>query len=127
MSLVRRLRYTSDDPEFARTLYNFRGHVHYALMIKKLCESKERSDFILGILRDLVTDDPTQRIIVLGHNKSLLRYLHEGIKQENFAFCWVLLGGMKQKDLKATEGNTIIIATYAMASEGLDIKHLRTF
>ena len=41
-------------------------------------------------------------------------------------FCWVLLGGMKQKDLKATEGNTIIIATYAMASEGLDIKHLRT-
>ena len=124
--LVRRLRYTSDDPEFARTLYNFRGHVHYALMIKKLCESKERSDFILGILRDLVIDDPTQRIIVLGHNKTLLRYLHEGIKQENFASVGYYLGGMKQKDLKATEGNTIIIATYAMASEGLDIKHLRT-
>jgi len=36
------------------------------------------------------------------------------------------LGGMKDIDLKASEKKTIILATYAMASEALDIKTLST-
>ena len=31
---------------------------------------------------------------------------------------------MKEKDLKISEGKKVIIATYAMAEEGLDIKTL---
>ena len=36
------------------------------------------------------------------------------------------LGGMKELALKESESKKIIIATYAMASEGLDIKTLTT-
>ncbi|GAI84958.1 unnamed protein product, partial [marine sediment metagenome] len=36
------------------------------------------------------------------------------------------IGGMKEEQLKESEGKKIIIATYAMASEGLDIKTLTT-
>jgi len=36
------------------------------------------------------------------------------------------VGGMKEADLKASESRKVIIATYAMASEGLDIKTLTT-
>ena len=34
------------------------------------------------------------------------------------------VGGMKQKDLQATESKKIVLATYAMAAEALDIKTL---
>ena len=33
---------------------------------------------------------------------------------------------MKEKDLKITEGKKVIVATYAMAEEGLDIRTLTT-
>jgi superfamily II DNA or RNA helicase len=36
------------------------------------------------------------------------------------------IGGMKEEQLKESETKKIIIATYAMASEGLDIKTLTT-
>ena len=36
------------------------------------------------------------------------------------------MGGMKAKDLKESESKKVIIATYAMAEEGLDIKSLST-
>jgi len=36
------------------------------------------------------------------------------------------LGGMKERDLKVSEKKTVILATYAMASEALDIKTLTT-
>ena len=36
------------------------------------------------------------------------------------------IGGMKQKDLKTSESKRIILATYAMAEEALDIKTLST-
>jgi hypothetical protein len=36
------------------------------------------------------------------------------------------LGGMKEADLKASESKTVILATYAMAAEALDIKTLTT-
>ena len=36
------------------------------------------------------------------------------------------VGGMKPKDLRATESKQIVLATYAMAAEALDIKSLST-
>ena len=36
------------------------------------------------------------------------------------------VGGMKEKDLKISETKTVILATYSMAAEALDIKTLTT-
>lgn len=124
--LVRGIRYANDDEEFSQVHYNFKGQVHYSLMIKKLCEFNRRSEFILKILGDLIKKDPTQQIIILGHNKNLLKYLHDAVKHRQLASVGYYLGGMKEKDLKISEGKSVIIATYAMASEGLDIKTLTT-
>ena len=64
--------------------------------------------------------------MVLGHNKSLLTYLHDAIKHRGIATVGYYIGGMKETELKISEGKKIIIATYAMAEEGLDIKTLTT-
>jgi superfamily II DNA or RNA helicase len=64
--------------------------------------------------------------MVLAHNKSLLKYLYEGAVKRNIADGSIgyYLGGMKSEKLKESEGKQLILATYAMASEGLDIKTL---
>jgi superfamily II DNA or RNA helicase len=43
-----------------------------------------------------------------------------------FATTGYYVGGMKQKDLQSTEEKQIVLATYAMAAEALDIKTLST-
>ena len=49
-------------------------------------------------------------------------YLHSEI--EKFTIVGFYVGGMKQKDLKKSESANIILGTYPMSSEGLDIPTL---
>jgi superfamily II DNA or RNA helicase len=86
--------------------------------------------------------NPAQQIMILAHNKTLLTYLHDAISSRKIGEKAVLdagtqaqgitglvgyyVGGMKEAALKESEKKKIIIATYAMASEGLDIKTLTT-
>ena len=65
-----------------------------------------------------------KQIMILAHNKNLLTYLFKAIEHRNMATVGYYIGGMKDKDLKISETKQIIIATYAMAAEALDIKTL---
>ena len=124
--LVKVINYETNDEEFNNVLLNFRGQVNYTGMIKKICEFNRRSEFILKILSDLLKENTNQQIMILGHQKKLLQYLHDAIRHRTIATVGYYVGGMKEKDLKISEGKKVIIATYAMAEEGLDIKTLTT-
>ena len=124
--LVKAINYETNDEEFNNVLLNFRGQVNYTGMIKKICEFNRRSEFILKVLSDLLKDNPNQQIMILGHQKKLLQYLHDAIRHRTISTVGYYVGGMKEKDLKISEGKKVIIATYAMAEEGLDIKTLTT-
>jgi len=121
---VRKIEYKSSDPEFGETVYNFKGQTHYAIMIRKLCEFNHRSEFILRVLGDMLEEMPGQQIMILAHNKSLLHYLHDAIEHRKIASVGYYVGGMKEAALKETESKQVVIATYAMAEEALDIKSL---
>ena len=123
---VRSINYISKDSEFNQVEYDFRGNPKYSTMISKLCAYGPRSDFIIGVIDDLLKEDVTKQIMILGHNRSLLTYLYEGITHRNIATIGYYVGGMKQKDLQETETKQIVLATYAMAAEALDIKTLST-
>jgi hypothetical protein len=123
---VRAIDYISADPEFNEILYDQRGNPKYSTMISKLCDFGPRSDFIVRVLGDLIKENDEKQIMVLGHNRSLLKYLHEAIVYRGFATVGYYVGGMKQVDLQKTEEKQIVLATYAMAAEALDIKTLST-
>ena len=95
-------------------------------MISKLCEYNRRSEFILKVLSDMLLENPSQQVMILAHNKNLLKYLHDAISHRNIATVGYYVGGMKETALKETESKKIVIATYAMAAEALDIKTLTT-
>ena len=124
--LVKAINYETNDEEFNRVEKDYRGQIKYTTMVKKLCEFNRRSEFILKVLSDLLKKNPNQQIMILGHQKKLLHYLHDAIKHRTIATVGYYIGGMKEEELKKTEGKKVVIATYAMAEEGLDIKTLTT-
>jgi superfamily II DNA or RNA helicase len=123
---VRAIEYGSNDTYFNEVEYDFKGMTKYSTMITKLCAFGPRSDFIVRVLKDLIEESPESQIMVLCHNRSLLTYLHEAILHKQIASTGFYVGGMKQIKLQATESMQIVLATYAMAAEALDIKTLST-
>jgi len=124
--VVHAIKYEVDDDEFNEVKTDYRGNPAYSTMISKLCEYNRRSEFILKILSDMLLKDPNQQIMILAHNKNLLKYLHDAIAHRNIATCGYYVGGMKEAALKETESKKVVIATYSMAAEALDIKSLTT-
>ena len=124
--IVKAIEFKVDDDEFNTIEYDYRGNPKYSTMISKLCNFNIRSELIINIIMNELKINPNQQIMILGHNKVLLVYLYKAIEYRKFASVGYYIGGMKQKDLKISETKQIIIATYSMASEGLDIKTLTT-
>jgi len=124
--LVKVIEYKTNDEEFNETKYDFRGNPAYSTMISKLCTYNRRSEFIIKVVKDLYDEDNTRQIMILGHNKNLLTYLFKAIEHRNIASVGYYVGGMKTEALKESETKKIIIGTYSMASEALDIKSLTT-
>ena len=124
--VVKGIVYNVDDEEFNETLHDYMGNPKFSTMISKLCSYSHRSEFILRVLTAELEMNPEQQFMILAHNKSLITYLHDAIAHRNIAGGSVgyYIGGMKEAALKQSEGKKVIIATYAMASEGLDIKSL---
>jgi len=123
---VRAIEYYVNDEEFNKVVMDYRGNPAYSTMISKLCEYNRRSEFILKVLSDMLLENPLQQIMILAHNKNILKYLHDAIAHRNIATVGYYVGGMKEAALKETETKKIVIATYAMAAEALDIKTLTT-
>ena len=124
--LVKGIVYNVDDEEFNETQHDYMGNPKFSTMISKLCSYSHRSEFILRVVVSELEMNQDQQIMILAHNKSLITYLHDAIAHRNIAGGSVgyYIGGMKEAALKQSESKKVIIATYAMASEGLDIKTL---
>ncbi len=218
--VVRAIEYKTNDEEFNETTYDYRGSPQYSTMIGKLCNFNHRTEFILKVLKDFISDEtadkneaieynkqmdinnpnceichknnnylmkntccdvikycmpcldniafgknipihqpeegekktkkttkcpycnkllkyeqnyienkyvkPLEKLqtIVLSHNLNILDYMYKKIVCKNMASVGYYVGGMKENQLKNTEKKQIILATYSMAAEGLDIPSL---
>ena len=62
--------------------------------------------------------------IVLSHNLNVLDYIYRKFVCKNLASIGYYVGGMKEMELKKTEKKQIILASFQMAEEGLDVPTL---
>ena len=124
--LVKAIDYKAIDDDYNEIERDYRGNIKYSTMISKISNYNYRSDFILDVIENELTINKDQQIILLAHTKSLLNYLYKEIKFKNKNSVGFYIGGMKTCDLKTSENKQIILATFAMAAEALDIKTLTT-
>ncbi len=125
---VRAIEYVSNDPEFNHVECDFRGNPLYSTMISKLSNYGPRTDFVLRVINDLLKEQSESQIMILAHQRGILAYIYDAVIARGIADGSIgyYVGGMKEEALKQTEEKQIVLATYAMAAEALDIKTLST-
>jgi superfamily II DNA or RNA helicase len=123
--LVKAIDYiVENDEDYNEVERDYRGNVKYSTMVSKISNYNRRSDFIVYILESELFINPHQQFIVLAQTKNLLNYLFDSLTHKKIACVGYYIGGMKMEELKKSESKQIILATYSMAAEALDIKSL---
>ena len=108
-----------DDPLFREAPPVSRlGKINMAGMVTQLTEIDARNQKILSLVRGL---DPSRRVLLLSDRREHCFWLRNNLEGSA-----VYLGGMSEKDLDVASKHHIIVATYSMAQEGLDIPVLDT-
>ena len=121
--LVKCIRFQNEDL-FEHVKTDFKGQPLYSCLITKL-NNDVRNGMMVHVLRRELEKQPNQQVMILSHTKTMIHDLYALISAFEPSIGYYL-GGMKEEYLKESESKKIILGTYAMASEGLDIKTLTT-
>lgn len=118
---VEAIWYMDTDPKYADPPRDWRGEIVTARLLTQIVECTRRTKIILDRLHDLAKDN-RRKILVLSERRGHLEEIFDGLTEFKRGY---YVGGMKQVDLdKNAETCQIILATYAMASEAMNIKAL---
>ena len=119
------MRFSCEDLEYNDIPRNFRGEVEYTKLLTQIIVCKERNIYIANKLKELVKE-PKRRILVLSGRVNHLEELEALLKPTGCAMGYYI-GGMKTatRELAAEEAQ-VLLATYSMASEAMNIKTLNT-
>ena len=121
--LVESFRYTCDVAEYARVPVNWKGETVRARMINQIAEYLPRTQALVDWTAPSLKD-PARKLLVLSDRREHLVVLESLYKAAGIASVAYYVGGMKQKDLdKATEAQ-VLLGTFAMASEGMNVPTL---
>ena len=111
-----------DDPLFKTDppLTRF-GKLNMAGMVTQISELNSRNELILDVIKNSLGDK--RRILVLSDRREHCLWIHSQFKTE---IAGLYLGGMTEAALAESATKPLIVATFAMAQEGLDIPVLDT-
>ena len=107
-----------------KTFYN--GQPNIVACINNICSFKPRTLLIINILKSILKEENDRKILILSERKNQLKDIEELIKSENIGSYGYYIGGMKMTDLDISATKQIILATFQMSSEGLNIPTLNT-
>jgi superfamily II DNA or RNA helicase len=122
--IVRKINFESEDDKYTNVPTDFHGETVLARLLTQVVECEERNEVIDQILAELVKDSK-RRILVLSERKSHLQRLEAGLpKGTTFGY---YIGGMKEEVREeGAKSAQVLLGTYAMASEAMNIKTLNT-
>lgn len=114
----------SHEYSYIKTFYN--GQPNICSCINNISNYKPRTLLIIEILKSILKDEPDRKILILSERKKQLKDIEDLIKHDKIASYGYYVGGMKMSDLDISATKQIILATYQMSSEGLNIPTLNT-
>jgi superfamily II DNA or RNA helicase len=129
--IVQLIDYKLNNKNFKEFKLAFTGDVNKPKTISNLTTIKERNLFIVQTIKDLF-NNPERNILILSDRVEHLNTLYElltiHIKFQNKddPDMGYYIGKLKQKELDKSATKRIILATYGMAAEALDIPQLNT-
>ena len=119
---VKAIWYRNDDPAYATPPVDWRGELVTARLMTQVVSCVPRTAMVLEHLKELASDG-RRKILVLSERRGHLEAIEAGLPKAITRGYYV--GGMKQADLdRNAETCQVLLATYAMASEAMNIKAL---
>lgn len=117
---------SASEYSFIKTFYN--GQPNIVASINNICNYKPRTILIIEILKSILEKEKNRKVLILSERKNQLKDIEQLIIDENIANAdyGYYVGGMKMTDLDISATKQIILATYQMSSEGLNIPTLNT-
>lgn len=110
--------------KFRESFMRFTKEVNKAQTITRLTKISKRNKYIVKLIIDTL-DEAGRKILVLSDRIEHLEKIKEKLDKEEIDSNFYI-GGMKQTKLDESAKCTVILASYGMASEALDIPTLNT-
>jgi superfamily II DNA or RNA helicase len=125
-ALIRTYFYQTKHEKFVTEINRYTKQVNMSKMITNITEIDHRNNAIVDIIKTTLAEEPERKLFVLTNRRNHIEELERLIKSKVDATLGLYIGGMKKEDLKKSEDKQVILGTYEMASEGLDIQDLDT-
>ena len=123
--VVRKESFKCDDPKYNEIPVDYRGEMITARLLTHVVECEERNRLIVKLLKE-VCQDPHRRILVLSERIGHLNRIEELMADSGHTMAYYV-GGMKEEKRESEAATAkILLASYSMASEAMNIKVLNT-
>ena len=125
MVVVKKFHYKTSNKERIKVINNkYTGEPDRSTMVTNLVHIKKRNRFIINIIKELF--DQGKNILCLTGRLKQVNLLYNLLTGNKYLKDSVgkYIGGMSEYDLGISATKQIILGTYGMAEEGLDIENL---
>lgn len=119
---IKTMKYT-DEKYKEEFPMNQRKKANMAAGINDIVELEKRNEMIINIMK--ICKDEERKVILLTDRRNHCEIIKNMLNTIGIQ-CGLYVGSMKNSDLKESENQDIILATFSMANEGLDIPSLDT-
>ncbi len=122
---VRVLQFHTKDTAYTEEPTDYRGELILARLLSQVVACVPRNEMLVHEILDLA-QDPSRRILVLSERKGHLEELERRLEPSGLSMSYYI-GGMKESVREeGAKTARILLATYAMASEAMNIRSLNT-
>ena len=118
-------KYEDDDHTYSNNIILWNGKPNSAQMINNICFFDKRTLFIFNLIIDLLKNENRRKILILSERKKQLNQFELLFDNTNYETGYYI-GGLSQNILDISSKKQIILATYQMAAEGMNIPTLNT-
>lgn len=121
--VVRLEQFKTTNPDYNEIPLDYKGEPVLARLLTKIVECPERNQQIADLIKE-IGKDKKRRILVLSERIGHLERIEALLKDSDLTMSYYI-GGMKEEEREAGAREArVLLASYAMASEAMNIKHL---
>lgn len=118
-------KYFDTNIDYCNNLLLWNGKPNSAAMINNICNYEKRSLFIYELVLNILKKENNRKILILSERRNQLKYFEKLLDNTDYSIGYYI-GGLSQDVLNISSKKQIILATYQMAAEGMNIPTLNT-
>lgn len=119
-------KYFDPDISYSEPRLLWNGKPNSAAMINNICSFAPRTNYIMTVLKRVLDSEPSRKVLILSERRQHLANIEKLVISILKLDVGYYVGGLSQTALDESAQKQIILATYQMAAEGMNIPTLNT-